>query len=64
MAKAVIVLDPAFAVGKTDPRLFGSSSSISDDASMEAYSSQGIRPPTVKDSDRMSWSWSANLASP
>ncbi len=39
MGEAVIVLDPAFVVGKTDPRLFGSFVEHSRDASMAGYSS-------------------------
>jgi hypothetical protein len=63
MAEAVIVLDPAFVVGKTDPRLFGSFVEHLGDVSTEGYSSPGTRPLTLTVSGRMCWNWSANLGS-
>jgi hypothetical protein len=63
MAEAVIVLDLAFMVGKTDPRLFGSFVSIWGDVFMEGSSSLGTRQLTMKVSDEMYWNWSANSGS-
>jgi hypothetical protein len=41
MAEAVIVLDVAFVVGRRTPVCSAVSSSISDDVSVEGYSSRG-----------------------
>jgi hypothetical protein len=64
MAEAVIVLDPAFVVGKTDPVSSAVSLSISDDVSTEGYSSRGTRQPMMRDFGKMYWNWFANLGSP
>jgi alpha-N-arabinofuranosidase len=64
MAEAVIILDSAFVVGKTDPRLFGS---FVEHLGRCVYG--GIFEPGHPTADdggcgKMCWSWSGSLGLP
>ena len=53
MAEAVILLDPAFVVGKTDPRLFGSFVEHLGRCVYGRISSLGTRQPMMRDFGKM-----------
>ena len=64
MTEAVIVLDPAFVVGRTDPRLFGSFVEHLGRCVYGGIFEPDTRQLTMTDSGRMCWNWFANSGSP